>query len=1109
MINKKRFFGFVMILLLLVNVNIHLIGADDVKSDTEEENIFSEGEKSGDLAGNFEENSMDISEGENLNVEVDSIVGENVLTEEKVLGEEESQEEIVDEDENKSEEFTYIDIEEINSENESGKVVLDLVDLVNNSEESLINSSSNKSERVFVNGSLENGTGENFKEEENNFEEINLFEKKVKKSLVNEGRVEVEFEALESEDIEITKKEMMLNEFEKRVRISSEDHFEDELKVYSDLPIEAKEEDINLYWENEEEEVTQGIIYYDEDGNDLIERISWKVPHLSTQYYLIQIVVESSGNSSEMSIKVLSPENGKPIQNPVNFDVRINYTNLSVVKCNLTIIGEEIKFSFDLFGEEGSNITKDLDDGVYDWELYCEDGGDSNINDSESGIFKVENLFEMTLLEDYFFKGSSVSVGVAAKGGIVELNLIKPGESQKTFLGNVNVSEESSFTINANKLSKAGVYTLSAISHYYERPLETEITKNFSVNDFSASFDSLIKLGDEIGIEIKTNSEIAGTYDLKIGDNEVNGEFNAGFGNTKTVKYNPSVEGSYPVLLFIDVDGKDYSFNGGSFSVESSKDTSEPEIDLQFPSWKEEVENTSITFEYDVSDNIYVQNCSFKLYNTTKPNSGVYEPDTLLFPLNSNDEKLTIKKNIGKEASIKVSLVEFDEGDYIWEVGCFDNSSNEGWDFNYFSVNLDENSTVKLSSDKGDNYTRRGEVEDMIEKVNKFLEEKEGYGIEEKEVLEMLGVGEDMNFYKKQLIQIDQDMKFNLRFMEDGKRITRIEEIYKELDEMKEKIVLNVKVEENYEYTKNSLDVDIEVLILDYTKSTNTNIKKGALKSLVEANKELQNNLKSTIKVKQVKVEYFKRGKNIVLVSKSVDFEEDADVLEIIPEGTLESVNFISAAEKINKEIYKVKSEDFIKDYGIVYYFDGSFSLKEIEKTDSVLFSEKGAGGKNSPSITGFFSDVGEGILSFSSFFFFIAAMFTGYVGFFVFMKVRLESWKKEPSVVSILEFMEDAGRAIRKNDVEGARSAYNKMKGIYKVLPRKCKSFFYKEIKKIRLMIDKRDIMNLVKEYEDAKDNFRKDDAIMIHGKINQIYKKLPKKYQERIYERLVKREV
>jgi len=72
-------------------------------------------------------------------------------------------------------------------------------------------------------------------------------------------------------------------------------------------------------------------------------------------------------------------------------------------------------------------------------------------------------------------------------------------------------------------------------------------------------------------------------------------------------------------------------------------------------------------------------------------------------------------------------------------------------------------------------------------------------------------------------------------------------------DEMKEKIVLNVKVEENYEYTKNSLDVDIEVLILDYTKSTNTNIKKGALKSLVEANKELQNNLKSTIKVKQVK----------------------------------------------------------------------------------------------------------------------------------------------------------------------------------------------------------------------------------------------------------------
>jgi len=50
---------------------------------------------------------------------------------------------------------------------------------------------------------------------------------------------------------------------------------------------------------------------------------------------------------------------------------------------------------------------------------------------------------------------------------------------------------------------------------------------------------------------------------------------------------------------------------------------------------------------------------------------------------------------------------------------------------------------------------------------------------------------------------------------------------------------------------------------------------------------------------------------------------------------------------------------------------------------------------------------------------------------------------------------------------------------------------------------------LNLVREYEAAKDDFRRDDAIALHSKINDIYKKLPKKFQERIYRRLVKKEV
>jgi hypothetical protein len=158
--------------------------------------------------------------------------------------------------------------------------------------------------------------------------------------------------------------------------------------------------------------------------------------------------------------------------------------------------------------------------------------------------------------------------------------------------------------------------------------------------------------------------------------------------------------------------------------------------------------------------------------------------------------------------------------------------------------------------------------------------------------------------------------------------------------------------------------------------------------------------------------------------------------------------------------------------------------------------------------ITGFVVGVGDslglGILPIL-----VGALFIGYVGFLAVGRAKLEIWKKEPNVVRILDLMKNTKLLLKENNVTDARANYAKMSDIYKVLPNKTKHFFFNEIKMIRLAIDKKDVINLMKEYEQAKNAGRMEDASELHAKISSVYKKLPKKFQEKVYQRLIKNEL
>lgn len=955
----------------------------------------------------------------------------------------------------------------------------------------------NVSNASFVYVDIEDLIENKTEEKEDGVEEKEIEKEKISRSLVEDGQIEIEFEAFEDEVMEIEKKELLRGEFEKVVLISSDEHFDDELRVYSDLPVPALEENIVVTWENEGE-VVEDVECYDGDGDGLVERISWIVPHLSTQEYRIEIVVEGTTSSSEdIILDVNMPTNGSTVTNPIDFNISVEYNNLSDVDCKLYI--NNFAYDFGMDGDAFPNVS--LDSGQKNWSVECWDGDyyTSTIRNSTSGYFEVFD-FSISGLDDFYFNDSVVAGSVNHQEGSNVESLVLDGSA-------ISYNGDGNFSIEGFLISTPGNYELVATTDYYENPIS--VSESFEVGAGSVRFvDTTIEVGDEAVVELYIDSRgLPGNYYVHAGGEWVGG---IGFDGSEIIDvdfsdFEPSGVGNYSLTVTGQIDGKSYNLDGLGVLVVSEVgqggDDSSPEVDLNFPAWDDVINNSMIEFWYDVEDDVNVANCSFELYNATKGSGGIYETDELIFPLSSSDKDLAFEGVLDKKDNVRMKLIDFDEGDYVWEVRCYDSSGNSGWDFNYFSVDLNETNIVRSSS--ADGYDREAEVSDLIDKVNEFLEKKDDFGLDERRILEIFGFWDDMSFYKKQLVQMDQDLKFNLKFMEQAKRDVRVAEIYSEIDEIKGSVVLDVDILDSYEFSKSSVDVDVGEVLGDYFEAEDVSLKSGAFRGLVKFNEELQNGLGVKVEAWKLKINGFDKDRVLVLINKELDVDGgfDGKILEVIPDDMKDAV-FVSDAKDVGAGIWEIGGED-----DVIYYFEEDFELEKIEKVESLLFSDEEA--EDNFMITGFFVNVGEVVLDGSSFFVLVGFLFMGYFGFLVFGKVRIESWKKEPSVVKILDLLGKAKILLKEKDVEGARGVYLKMNDAYRLLPGKCREFFYKEIGRVRLAIDKRDVLNLVKEYEKAKDEFRKEDAVALHGRINEIYRKLPKKFQERVYRRLVKKEI
>ena len=930
------------------------------------------------------------------------------------------------------------------------------------------------------------------------------------------GKKVIKIENCEEGDIDKIKlsEELEINEFEKEVIVSSKEDFNKPIRVYSILTKEANKEEIKIFWKNENNlEITQdesfSVEYYDKNENGLIDKVSWIVPHLSEQKFKIIVEIENPKESTEELLLNVTGPSGQT-RNPINFNIEVNYSgNFS---CNLKIGNEEaLAFS------SNKNYSLDLRDGDYNWEVICYDsvdGTNSSITNATFGDFSVNEgvyytnltegkLYFLDLIQNKIQNPETITINSTNPSNYT-IKIKRNGQEiyVKESFNNTNI------LMNELILSSAGNYTLSV--KFKEPSPEYEILKNFYVASANITLNATsVEEGKPVKITAIGNSQdkAISTIIIDYGDGTSDyNHINANSFSKEFVKtYNKN--GNYNIKLFITIPGED-TFNiikNGLVVTKPTtptnpKDEKSPEIELLYPEDKEIFEVNHVNFSYKASDDVKIQNCTFKLYeNCASMTTCSTSESNLAFPLNSQQKSLANNFSVQNNKEIRIDLKDFDDGIYLWEVECYDNSSNNAWERGFLKIKVNESQTSTTQ-----NYSQKAEIDRLKEIADHFI--TKSFSLEEKEVLEDLILLEDTKYYKKRLLDIENFFRENYKYVSSEElRNKKTEEYLTELNEIKNKIPKEISIKENYEYVKNSVETDFEDVIKSYFDSTNTQISKSSLKKLATINRELQNDISISTKVRKVEIEYNNGTQEIILVKKKIDLNDDSHerILEIIPKEVLENsddVFFLVDSKVIQKDpIFEIDYDDLEKGE-ILYYLTKKIKIKDIEKTETILFEDNL--NKFERGVTGLF------ILEFTSidntiYFVLIFVLLVVLISmvFFVIKKFKMIGWKKEPNVVRVLNLIEDVKRALKEKDIERAREKYYKIKEIYPVLPSKTKPYFYEKIKEMLIRIDRKDIFGLVKEYQEAKRKWNKEEVLRLYEDIRKIYERLPEKDRKKVY--------
>src|SRR3989339_136005 len=670
---------------------------------------------------------------------------------------------------------------------------------------------------------------------------------------------------------------------------------------------------------------------------------------------------------------------------------------------------EEINCTIDYYNCDNFTTQTESQE-VFD-NCIAQEKGDIHVldldNDSipcEELIFKIEN----PNLQEIYLNDEKIEFSLPSKYNYSFIKLTQPNNNTE-YLNFTN----NYITIEKSKIIQAGKYSLKINT--------TENNTHFFINQFNFSIisASLIvnttkaNIGETIKMGITINSPENNIlfYDLDYDDGS-SGKTETIYNNliTKTISYSYSIKGDFvPVFNFFLNNNKNFTITNQTIKIISNKDAISPEIEQIYPLNNEIINKNSINFSYKANDSIKLDNCTYELYK--------YEGSI------GYEEYTTTKKPIENNELVEIQMIDFNEGNYSWYIICYDNSSNELTKKRDFKIDFLNNSTnqTKLQNVSHD---KEEEINELTKNLEDFLIKMNSLSLEELDALNDLGITSNLKYYQKRLIQINQDLGNNIKFITGS-----------QLREKRKQESLN----------------ELETITKD-------------------------------IKLKDRQTEI---------------------ILEVFPENFKNQIEFITKNENLNNNLYEIDVKNLENDK-IIYYIEELIDENLIKDTETILFEEL----QTQPiGITGFFLlDLNEKKNIYYLFGLLFIIIFLIYFISKIYKNYKIKEWKKEENVVKCFKFIKESKKALERKDFSTAKEKYHKLKEIYPLISKDCQKYLYKTIQKIRISIDKKEISQLIKEYEEAKSSNRKEDSIIIYKNIQKIYTNLPKKYQEKVYNKIFK---
>lgn len=594
--------------------------------------------------------------------------------------------------------------------------------------------------------------------------------------------------------------------------------------------------------------------------------------------------------------------------------------------------------------------------------------------------------------------------------------------------------------------------------------------------------DATIEEGDDaiITIVIDSPDTTIQTIRLSYGDGseKITHPDRSGFYSVQENKLF-SQHGNYNILVTVKFsDWEDISASQ-ILSVSPSEDyellsqdpnDKKPTLSLLYPANGAIIKSKNIVLRFKPNDDYSLKECNFSIHKGT---SGTLEyQEGFLSP------------ELNKELS--VSLKDFENADYTWEVKCTDNSSQSITQSQMFTVRLQENEY-------------ESEILDLMNKVEHFLDKENSFNPDEKMVLNQLGILENTRFYKKRISQINQELSENyLSILDDKTRKEKDQKLMDELKDIRKDIPLDMEIVHSEEYITNSLPVSLGEIASQYVTNKGLNLNERRTKILAKKNEEIQSKISSTTKVIQLEIEYENANKQITFIQKSLRVSDGFNnVLEILPsEMASRDVIFVTTAQKIANGLYEINLAESKSDK-ITYYVFERISPETIKESKTVLFEKFSTDGFTLVgfSILGF--DVYENHKPLSIIIFFLVAL----AGSFTFVKVRK---KNAPQLDEIKALLKKGKTHLKKDNLEEAREIYKGIRGEYKELSKKDKTKIYKKISFYGEQINKRDMVELIKEYKIEKRK-NTEHAKILYEMIKQKHTKLPEKFQKKIREKIL----